>query len=140
MPDNTHTLLDEYNVAAENIRHEDRIFFASLTVFVTLTGATIAFIGSRQMPDRALRLSADAAGIIFTLVFWIHTTVCLYRWHYFFRRAKELESELKGFKLSSGMREGKWPAVLRPGTLSWHLLYLAAMVFWLMRGCTDLHV
>ena len=78
MPDNTHTPRDEYNVAAENIRHEDRIFFASLTVFVTLTGATIAFIGSRQMPDRALRLSVDAAGIIFTLVFWIHTTVCLY--------------------------------------------------------------
>jgi hypothetical protein len=34
MPDNTYTPLDEYNVAAENIRHEDRIFFANLASFI----------------------------------------------------------------------------------------------------------
>jgi hypothetical protein len=111
---------------------------ANLTVFVTLTGAVIVLIaGTKPIPDRALRLAVDVGGILFSGAFWIATSIFLYRWHYFFRRAKELESELKGFKLYSGMKEGKWPAALRPGSLAWHVLHLAAMVFWLWRSYTD---
>jgi len=129
--------VDEYKIAAENIRHQDTIFFANVTVFLTSTAALFAFLyGKEPVEDRWLRLCTEAGGLLVTGVFWVAAVVFLYRWNHFRRRAVELETTaLRGFRQYSTMKEGRWK--VRPGILAWHALYLGASVFWAFRFCID---
>jgi len=122
---------DEYLDLSENMRHYRTIFFAHLTVFMTLTGGLLVFVFKSDPPlTDWMKTTFKIGGLLFSAVFWINHEIHLYRIRHYLQRAIDLEGSL-GYRQYSTMIEVEKPK-LRPGAWAWSLLYLFIFVFWLV--------
>lgn len=134
-----HQPKEEFDAISENLRHLENLFFANVTVFITVNAglATVAF-GEFLKDDHATfpyKKTAILGGILFTLVTWINACIYLNRLYKQLARIVHLERVLQ-FKIHSAFEEHRWRLFrnpwLRPGGLSWQSLFLAAVCFWLL--------
>ncbi|MBI5758317.1 MAG: hypothetical protein HZA46_07355 [Planctomycetales bacterium] len=134
--ENQRNQFNEYSVAADNVRHQDTIIFANMTVFATITGGLIAFIfNSNPVITGWLRIVAETAGGLTGLAFWINAEIYFYRFHHFLKRLADLDPEL-GFRQYCTIREIARPK-FRPGMWAWRILFFAVTLFWVARAVID---
>lgn len=89
---------DEYLDASSNQRQFQSIRFAQLTVYLALAGVLLnLLVTSSSSMSSLVRGLLETAGLLITLLFWIHQERTMAYWNHFVRRAAELEEAL-GFK------------------------------------------
>ena len=123
---------DEYSIVSENIRHEDNIFFANVTVFVSITGALLAFVFAAD-PNRVIpvRLAAVIGGALVSFVFWMESEISMHRSQHFRKRAAEIDPRTYGTMLEQ--KKSKF----HPGLWGWRLLFGSVAGFWIARSFDD---
>lgn len=125
----------EYGTVGENIRHIQNIHFRHMTVFITVTAglASVALGIAKTTPPDIARPFINFFGLLFTGASWLNADIYLDRSARLQARAVELEKQL-GYHQYSTMPQHRIKLFrvrrLRPGTLSWYLLFLSVAVFW----------
>ena len=117
---------DEYLDASSNQRQYMTLRFAQLTVYLALTGFLFKFAFVEEAGVAPfVRTVLKGAGLVTTLLFWIHQERTMLFWTHFVKRAAELEADL-GFRQYSGRP--------RSGVLSsfkaMRLFYILIVLFW----------
>jgi hypothetical protein len=117
--------LDEYKIAAENMRWYSNIRFAQLTLFVALTTLMLSrlYAGSPPLPS-SIALALKVLGGISAAVFGYMEIRADEYWSHYMRRAVELEKALGYAQYTSRpQRRLRTTHVLR-------ILFLSVLLFW----------
>jgi hypothetical protein len=120
---------DEYNSAAENIRHYENLLFANLAAFLTINGGLIGIIFAARSAPSAVMLSwISRAGIVFACAFGFNGFIYLWRCY----RLLKLENDLEDSQLHYAQyhRISPWYFRWWPGILLWGMIYLSMFIFW----------
>ena len=126
---------EELDAISEHLRHYENLFFANVTVFVTVTAGLVAAVFGVVELGASFKPVALVAGVLLTAVSWINATIYLSRAYQFQARIVQLE-KLLGYQIFSPLPEHKYSVFktkwLRPGGLSWHALFLATAIYWVV--------
>ncbi len=117
--------LDEYKIAAENMRWYSNIRFAQLTLFVALTTLILTrlYAGSPPLPS-VIAIALKILGGVSSAVFAYMEIRADEYWSHYMRRAVELEKSLGyGQYTSRPQRRLRTTHVLR-------ILFLSVFLFW----------
>ena len=120
----------EYGTVCEAIKHVQNIYFAHLTVFVTVTAGFVAIAVSdfKLTPINAQIIYSFA--FTYTLVSLYNTKIYLTRSFMLQDRAVELEKML-GFDTYQTLRNG-FPWFYSMGAASWYFLYWIIAGIWFL--------
>jgi hypothetical protein len=118
----------EYKEVCNNLRFYGDLRFKQLTVFLTLTGALLAWAAGKSM-DNFFMWSIPILGLAATFLFYAIETSSTRYWDSFWRRAKSLESSLD-FQQYQQLIRGT--SVANSAVKATRYLYLLVAFIWLI--------
>jgi len=122
------SLMGEYQIAAENIRHFQNLRFASMTVSMAIMGGLFAGLFQwTEVLTSFTRSALESAGLVVALVFWIQDERIVVYWKHFIHRAIALEKGLSYEQYSTQPTRRRFTA----GN-AFRVLYLVLTLFWLV--------
>jgi hypothetical protein len=118
---------DEYADVSTNLRQFMTMRFAQLTLYLALTGFLVkTLLDETNSPRPFVTVVLQVAGVITTLLFWVHQERTQAYWNHFAQRATELEKEL-GFKQYTDRPH----AGLVSSFKAMRLFFIVLFLFWL---------
>lgn len=119
---------DEYLDASANMRTYINMRFAQLTLFVALTAGFLTLLVGRANPlSGTASAGLKVGGILIAVVFWVMEERAADFFHYYKRRAVELEKIL-GYSQYTNRPQRRVLAA----TNAVRLLFLGAVILWLL--------
>ena len=123
-------LLAEHRELCANMRHYVTHYVTLLGVFLALNGVLVTVVFGAKAPNSwEVLLLMKITGLIMAAIFWLNILSCNYLWGHFFKRAKEIESQL-GFQQYSSLPV--FPPFRRPADITAHFLLICLGLFWLI--------
>jgi hypothetical protein len=117
---------DEYLDASSNQRQFQSIRFGQLTVYLALAGVLLnLLVGGAASMSSLVRPLLETAGLLITVLFWIHQERTMAYWNHFVQRAAELEETL-GFKQYST----RPPSGIISSFKAMRVFFLILTLFW----------
>ena len=124
------TSKDEYLDVSSNMRVYTNMRFAQLTLFVAITAALLNVIIGDLGPSEPVGNVLKIGGLLSALVFWVMEERAADFFHYYKRRAIEMEKAL-GYSQYTNRPQRK----VFTATNAVRMLFLAVGVYWLIWLC-----